>query len=160
ENLTMNGRNPVYLALLKPGVIGGSIGTFDPDSVSNGGVFFKSARAREKVGTRGGGGGGRKRPPRGLLGAQEIDERQKVQILTANYNAEYGRSSGGQIRFVTKSGTQSFHGDAIENFRNSALDANSWTRNHATDPSIFGRPAPFRFNQFGFDISGPVFVPH
>jgi hypothetical protein len=37
QDLTLNGRNPIYLALLKPGVTGGSIGTFDPDSVSNGG---------------------------------------------------------------------------------------------------------------------------
>src|SRR5204863_10012936 len=49
ENLTMNGRNPVYLALLKPGVIGGSIGTFDPDSVSNGGFSINGARADEYV---------------------------------------------------------------------------------------------------------------
>jgi hypothetical protein len=46
ENLTMNGRNPIYLALLKPGVIGGSIGTFDPDSVSNGGFSINGARGR------------------------------------------------------------------------------------------------------------------
>src|SRR5262245_48745115 len=49
EDLTMNGRNPVYLALLKPGVIGGSIGTFDPDSVSNGGFSINGARADEHV---------------------------------------------------------------------------------------------------------------
>src|SRR5207244_7513915 len=55
---------------------------------------------------------------------------------------------------------RSFHGDLVENFRNSALDANTWTRNLATDRSISGRPAPFRFNQFGFDISGPIFIPH
>src|SRR5262249_21194847 len=160
ENLTMNGRNPVYLALLKPGVIGGSIGTFDPDSVSNGGFSINGARADEYVVMVDGAVATRTRSSGSMLGAQDVDTVQEVQILTANYNAEYGRSSGGQIRFVTKSGTQSFHGDLVENFRNSALDANTWTRNHATDPSIFGRPAPFRFNQFGFDISGPVFIPH
>src|SRR2546421_403973 len=159
ENLTMNGRNPVYLALLKPGVIGGSIGTFDPDSVSNGGFSINGARADEYVVTVDGAVATRTRSSGSMLGAQDIDTVQEVQILTANYNAEYGRSSGGQIRFVTKSGTQSFHGDLVENFRNSALDANSWTRNHATDPSINGRAAPFRFNQFGFDISGPVYIP-
>ncbi|MBI3693947.1 MAG: TonB-dependent receptor, partial [Acidobacteria bacterium] len=95
-----------------------------------------------------------------LLGAQDIDTIQEVQILTANYNAEYGRSSGGQIRFVSKSGTRDFHGDLVENFRNSALDANTWTRNLSPDPTISGRPQPFRFNQFGFDIGGPVFIPH
>src|SRR5205823_7477318 len=160
DNLTMNGRNPVYLALLKPGVIGGSIGTFDPDSVSNGGFSINGARADEYVVTVDGAVATRTRSSGSMLGAQDIDTVQEVQILTANYNAEYGRSSGGQIRFVTKSGTQSFHGDLVENFRNSALDANTWTRNHATDPGIFGRPAPFRFNQFSFDISGSVYIPH
>src|SRR5713226_3387153 len=160
ENLTMNGRNPIFLALLKPGVVGGSIGTFDPDSVSNGGFSINGARADEYVVMVDGAVATRTRSSGSMLGAQDIDTVQEVQILTANYNAEYGRSSGGQIRFVTKSGTQSFHGDLVENFRNSALDANTWTRNHATDPSIYGRPAPFRFNQFGFDISGPVVIPH
>src|SRR5712692_3914748 len=160
ENLTMNGRNPVYLALLKPGVIGGSIGTFDPDSVSNGGFSINGARADEYVVMVDGAVATRTRSSGSMLGAQDIDTIQEVQILTANYNAEYGRSSGGQIRFVSKSGTHDFHGDLVENFRNSALDANSWTRNLSPDPSISGRPQPFRFNQFGFDIGGPVFIPH
>src|SRR5262249_58900348 len=81
-------------------------------------------------------------------------------VLTANYSAEYGRSSAGQIRFVTKSGTQEFHGSLVENLRNSALDANSWTRNHSPDPRQSKAPPPFRFNQFGFDFGGPIFIPH
>src|SRR3982751_272736 len=155
QDLTLNGRNPIYLALLKPGVTGGSIGTFDPDSVSNGGFNINGGRNDEYVVMVDGAVATRTRSSGSLLGAQDVDTVQEVQILTANYNAEYGRSSGGQIRFITKSGTRQFHGDLVENFRNSAMDANSWTRNHSTDPSLFGRPAPFRFNQFGFDISGP-----
>jgi hypothetical protein len=57
-------------------------------------------------------------------------------------------------RFVTKSGTTSFRGDLGENFPNSAfdaIDANTWTRNHAT---LCSRPQPFRFNQFGVDFNG------
>jgi len=160
ENLTMNGRNPIYLALLKPGVIGGSIGTFDPDSVSNGGFSINGARADEYVVMVDGAVATRTRSSGSMLGAQDVDTVQEVQILTANFNAEYGRSSGGQIRFVTKSGTTAFHGDLVENFRNSALDANTWTRNHATDPSLASRPQPFRFNQFGFDVNGPIYIPH
>ena len=90
------------------------------------------------------------------LGIEAIAE---FQTLTANYSAEYGRSSAGQIRFVTKSGGQAFHGNLVENFRNSALDANSWTRNHSPNRSEFGGPAPFRFNQFGYDLNGPIFIP-
>src|SRR5439155_16888300 len=49
ENLTMNGRNPIYLALLKPGVISGSIGAFDPESVINGGFSINGARPDQYV---------------------------------------------------------------------------------------------------------------
>src|SRR5205807_1141250 len=159
QDLTLNGRNPIYLALLKPGVSGGSIGTFDPDSVSNGGFNINGSRNDEYVVMVDGAVATRTRSSGSMLGSQDVDSIQEVQILTANYNAEYGRSSGGQIRFITKSGTRQFHGDLVENFRNSALDANSWTRNHSSLPSQYTRAAPFRFNQYGFDIGGPVFVP-
>jgi hypothetical protein len=88
-----------------------------------------------------------------------VDTVEEVQILTANYSAEYGRSSAGQIRFVTKSGGRDFHFNLVENFRNSALDANTWSRNQSPNRSEYGGPAPFRFNQFGYDINGPVFIP-
>ena len=84
ENLTMNGRNPVYLALLKPGVIGGSIGTFDPDSVSNGGFSINGARADEYVVMVDGAVATRTRSSGSMLGAQDVDTVQEVQILTAN----------------------------------------------------------------------------
>src|SRR5229473_484704 len=159
QDLTLNGRNPIFLALLKPGVAGGSIGTFDPDSVSNGGFNINGGRADEYVVMVDGAVATRTRSSGSMLGAQDVDTIQEVQILTANYSAEYGRSSGGQIRFVTKSGALNFHGDLVENFRNSALDANDWTRNHSPLPSQYLAPAPFRFNQYGWDIGGPVFIP-
>ncbi len=159
ESMTLNGRNPIFLALLKPGVAGGSIGTFDPDSVTNGGFSINGSRADEYVVAVDGAVATRTRSSGSMLGAQDVDTIQEVQILTADYNAEYGRSSGGQIRFVTKSGSRNFHGDLVENFRNSALDANTWTRNHSPDPKQFRGPDPFRFNDFGFDVGGPVFIP-
>ena len=67
--------------------------------------------------------------------------------------------AAGQIRFVTKSGSRDIHGDLVENFRNSALDANTWTRNHSALAPIASGAAPYRFNQFGYDVGGPVFVP-
>src|SRR5206468_3795954 len=160
QNLTLNGRNPVYLAALTPGVVSSAgIGTFDPDSVSNGGFSINGGRADEYVVMVDGAIATRTRSSGSMLGAQDVDSIQEVQILTANYNAEYGRSSSGQIRFVTKSGSKNFHGDLVENFRNSALDANSWTRNLSPNVSESSGPAPFRFNQFGFDVGGPIFIP-
>ena len=159
EKLMLNGRNPIYLALLKPGVQGGSINTFDPDSVSNGSFNINGGRPDEYVVMVDGAIATRTRSSGSMLGAQDVDSIQEVQILTADYAAEYGRSSAGQIRFVTKSGTRNFHGDLVENFRNSALDANSWTRNHSPDPNQFSHPDPFRFNQYGWDIGGPGYIP-
>ncbi|MFN7919650.1 MAG: carboxypeptidase regulatory-like domain-containing protein [Bryobacteraceae bacterium] len=158
-DLTLNGRNPIYLALLKPGVRGGSIGAFDPDSVSNGGFSINGGRADEYVVMVDGAVATRTRSSGSMLGSQDVDTVEEVQILTANYSAEYGRSSAGQIRFVTKSGGQQFHGNLVENFRNSALDSNTWTRNHSPNRTEYGGPAPFRFNQFGYDINGPVYIP-
>ena len=160
QNLTLNGRNPVYLAALTPGVVSGAgIGTFDPDSVSNGGFNINGGRADEYVVMVDGAVATRTRSSGSMLGALDVDTVQEVQVITSSYSAEYGRSSAGQIRFVTKSGTRSLHGDMVENFRNSALDANSWTRNHSPLTQISSGAAPYRFNQYGYDIGGPVFIP-
>ncbi|PYU87181.1 MAG: TonB-dependent receptor [Acidobacteria bacterium] len=160
QDLTLNGRNPIYLALLKPGVRGSAIGTFDPDSVSNGGFSINGSRGDEYLVTVDGAVATRTRSSGSMLGAQDVDTVAEVQVLTADYAAEYGRSSGGQIRFVTKSGGRDFHGNLVENFRNSALDANSWTRNKSPNPDEFARPPALRFNDYGFNIGGPIFVPH
>jgi carboxypeptidase family protein/TonB-dependent receptor-like protein len=159
EALTLNGRNPIYLASLKPGVRGGTIGTFDPDSVSNGNFSINGARADEYLVTIDGAVATRTRSSGSMLGAQDVDTVEEVQVLTANYRAEYGRSSAGQIRFVTKSGTQHFHGDGLENYRNAALDANQWQRNRSGDPRLSNGPDPYSFNQWGFHLGGPVLLP-
>jgi hypothetical protein len=88
------------------------------------------------------------------IGVADVDTVQEMQVLTANYNAEYGRASGGQIRFVTKSGTRDFHGSLYEYFRNDLLDANAWNLNRAGQPR-----EKRRYNQFGYIASGPVFIP-
>jgi hypothetical protein len=159
QELTVNGRNPIYLASLKPGVRGGTIGTFDPDSVSNGSFSINGGRDDEYLVTIDGAIATRTRSSGSMLGAQDVETVEEVQVLTANFRAEYGRASAGQIRFVTKSGTQHFRGDALENYRNARLDANSWTRNRSGDPRISNGPDPFSFHQFGFHLGGPVVLP-
>lgn len=89
--------------------------------------------------------------PGGVLGALSgVDAIQEFSILTTNYSAEYGRTSGGVINAVTRSGTNDFHGSLYEFLRNSALDA----RNFFDDPT---QPTPpFKRNQFGGTIGGPL----
>src|SRR5215472_3360961 len=159
QDLTLNGRNPIYLAALSPGVVGGTIGTFDPDSVSNGSFNINGGRPDEYLVVIDGAMATRTRSSGSMVGTLDVDTVQEAQVLTGNYSAEHGRSSAGEIRFVTKSGTRDFHGDLVENFRNSALDANTWTRKHSPQVSTASGPAPYRFNQYGFDVGGPIFVP-
>jgi hypothetical protein len=89
--------------------------------------------------------------PGGVLGSLSgVDGIQEFSILTTNYSAEYGKTSGGVINAITRSGTNDFHGSAFEFLRNSALDA----RNFFDDPA---RPIPpFKRNQFGGTIGGPL----
>jgi len=159
QELTLNGRNPIFLALLKPGVRGGLMGTFSPDSVTNGSFSINGAREDEYVVMVDGAIATRTRSSGSMLGAQDVETVEEVQILTASYRAEYGRSSAGQIRFVTKSGTRAFRGDILENYRNAKLDANSWTRNRSGDPRLSNGPDPFTFHQYGFHLGGPMVIP-
>ncbi len=87
--------------------------------------------------------------PGSVLGGNlGVDAIQEFTVLTSNYSAEYGKTSGGVINAITKSGTNQFHGSAYEFLRNSALDA----RNFFDGPVI----PPFRQNQFGGSAGGPV----
>ncbi len=76
-----------------------------------------------------------------------IDAVEQVSVLGSNYPAEYGRTSGGVINAVTRSGTKAFHGDVYEFFRNSALDARNF---------FDARIPPFKRNQFGGSAGGPI----
>ncbi len=80
-----------------------------------------------------------------------VDAIQEFSVLTSNYSAEYGRTSGGVINAITKSGTNNYHGSAYEFLRNGALDAANFFDN-AT-----GSPKPhFERNQFGGGVGGPI----
>ena len=84
----------------------------------------------------------------GNLGTDAVAE---FSVLTSNYSTEYGRTSGGVISAITKSGTNKFHGTAYEFLRNSALDA----ANFFDNASGQGKP-PLRRNQYGASAGGPI----
>ncbi len=155
QNMSLNGRNPIFLALLKPGVRGGMLNGFS-FGLSSGGFTINGGRSQDSLITFDGAVGIRTRANGTSVGTADVDTIQEVQVLTANYGAEYGRSGSGQIRMVTRSGGTEFHGALYEYFRNSQLDANSWSRNQNADTNF---AAPFRYNQFGYNIGGPVIIP-
>ena len=83
--------------------------------------------------------------------APGIDSIAEVKVLTSNYQAEYGRSSGGTINVITKSGTREFHGGGFYSKRNEDFNANEWQNNK------FGRAKPpYRFEYGGYHLGGPV----
>jgi len=87
--------------------------------------------------------------PGSVLGGNlGVDAIQEFSVLTTNYSAEYGKTAGGVVNAVTRSGTDQFHGSAYEFLRNSALDA----RNFFDGPVI----PEFRRNQFGASAGGPI----
>jgi hypothetical protein len=165
----VNGRNPIFLALTKPGVVGNLNGVATNSfGLTTGGFNINGSRSVQNVITYDGSVGIRTRSNDTFsIGTADSDSTQELQVLTANYDAEYGRSAGGQIRVVSKSGTKDFHGRAFEYLRNSAFNANTWTRNANPQPGSCDQlprpqqcvPAPFRYNQFGYTLDGPVLIP-
>jgi hypothetical protein len=90
--------------------------------------------------------------PGNVIGAAlGVDAIQEFSVLTGGFSAEYGKASGGVINAITKSGTNSFHGDAYEFLRNSALDARDYFTRSIDAP----RPEFIR-NQFGVAAGGPI----
>src|SRR6185436_4037520 len=129
--------------------------------LTTGGLNINGGRTQDNLITYDGAVGVRTRSNGTSIGSADVDAVQEVQVLTSNYSAEYGRSSAGQVRIVTKSGSKDFHGTAYEYFRNSALNANEWQRNRTPGrPDISGQAAPFRYNQFGWNISGTLYIPN
>src|SRR5579863_2654189 len=81
-----------------------------------------------------------------LLGVEAV---QEFSVVTNNAPASYGRTSGGVINAITRSGTNALHGSVYEFLRNSALDARNFFDTTQSPP-------PFRRSQFGADAGGPV----
>jgi hypothetical protein len=156
ENIEVNGRNALDMAKLVPGVQFTTGVTYAVGSSSNGANDFTVNGARPSqnqlsingIGNVDTGNNG------GMNVAVSIDSIAEFKILTGSYQAEYGRSAGGQINMVTKSGTEQFHGSGYWYHRNDGLNANSFINN------VRGLPRPlFRYNDPGYTVGGPVYIP-
>jgi hypothetical protein len=154
----LSGRRASQVAQLAPGVVGGNMGGSVPTGVgtfATGVTSINGGRADEFVTTIDGAPSIRIRQAGGfMMGAQNFDTVAEVQVLTTNYQAEFGRASAGQLRLVTKSGTQSFRGNVFWSHQNDALDANTWSRNRAGLEK-----SPHKYNAYGFTLGGPIYIP-
>ncbi len=82
-----------------------------------------------------------------------INTVQEFKVDNSTFSAEYGRNSGAIANIATRSGTNDYHGELFEFLRNSSLDSRNFFERTS-------KPAPFKRNQFGFNLGGPVNLPH
>ena len=151
QDMPLNGRNTLDLALLQPGVV-----EVNPGAGQNGqaGSYGIAGGKSDSVTFLLDGG-----LNNALLGNEVVfnpnpDTVQEFRILTSNYSAEYGRNAGGIISVVTKSGTNDIHGSVYDFLRNDALDANSYFNKEAGLPrNVLKR------NQYGATLGGPIYIP-
>jgi len=156
ELLSFSGRNPLGVPALKAGVIGGNFNNVGFASFSNGGFSINGGRPEENAIYIDGAIGVRTRSAGAIIGTQNVDAVQEVQVLTANYMPEYGRASGGQIRFISKAGSSRYSGSASLFMRDDKLQANTWARNRSPNALENSGPAPFNQKQYGYSIGGPI----
>ena len=153
----LNGRNPIYIAQLIPGMISGStMGDFNFTTGAGNPFYVNGARQQDTLVTIDGAPALRTRANGAVIGVGNVDAMDEVQVLTADYQAEYGRAAGGQIRMISKSGSTDFHGSLYEYLRNSAMNANTWTRNQST---LTNFTQPLVYNNPGGSVGGPVWDP-
>jgi hypothetical protein len=166
ENLPMNGRSFQTLIQLTPGVV------LMPANLSDNGQFSVNGQRASSnywmvdgvsanigvgvnvFGLPGGGLGGTLgsfSASGGTNSLVSVDAMQEFRIQTSTYAPEFGRTPGGQISIVTRSGTNQLHGTAFDYFRNDMLDANDWFAAHK------GQKKPEeRQNDFGGTVGGPL----
>src|SRR5829696_3373477 len=156
EQLSFSGRNPIGVVGLKPGVVGGSFNNYNFSDLGNGGFSINGSRTDENNITVDGATAIRTRSNGAIVGIQNVDAIQEVQVLTGDYMPEYGRASGGQIRMVTKSGGNRFHGSGSFFLRDDKLQANTWTRNKSPNALENSGPAPFDYKQYAYSFGGPI----
>lgn len=151
NNLPINGRNFLDFVKLTPGVIeeNPAVASSQPGPLTTSGLSFAGQNARTNsvqidgvdnndVSSNG---------VRPTISQEAVSE---FQINRNGYNAEFGRATGGVINIVSKSGTNEYHGNFYNYFRNERFDArNAFASAQLQDP-------PFKRNQPGFTLGGPI----
>jgi hypothetical protein len=159
ESVPLNGRNFTDLMAVQPGIV--PVNTAQPGAVimtgvastppsgnANPGNLSISGQREDSNGFRVNGADVEEDVNMGTSIVPDLDAIDSFRVLTSNFDAEYGNSSGGQILVTTKSGTAQVHGSALEFLRNTALDA----RNYFSSDR-----AAYRQNQYGGTLGGEPF---
>src|SRR5580692_11503752 len=165
DNLPLNGRSFQTLIMLTPGVVVTQTafdnqGQFSVNGQRADANYFTVDGVSASFGATGYGTlaqiAGGALPALSVSGGTNslvsVDAMQEFRIQTSSFAPEFGRTPGGQISIVTRSGTNSFHGTAFDYFRKAVLDANDWFANYNHLP----KPGDQQ-NDFGGVVRGPVF---
>src|SRR5262245_40368877 len=160
QNLAVNGRNYLDLLKLTPGVVvTTSFATSGPGGFGN--IDINGTRTGKNNLTI----DGTTNVDTGSNGTQHIalslDNISEFKLLTSNYQAEYGRSGGGAIQIVSKSGTSQFHGAGYYFHRHEQFNSNSFLNNAVARVNDIqpNQRNFYRYNQQGYNIGGPVLLP-
>ncbi len=154
QDLPLLGRNPYSLVALVPGARpSAGLNDLPVDQISQSFVSINGARGNQNEYLLDGA------PNTAAAQNQPVvfvnpDAVQEFKVETNNFSAQYGRAGGGVFNIVTRSGTNQFHGTAYDYLRNDKLNANTFFGNRAGTQ----RP-PFRYNQFGATMGGPIDFP-
>ena len=157
NQLELNGRNFTQLVTLTPGVVNetgsdeGKVGVY-------GNVAFSMNGGRTEYNNwELDGGDNMDNGSNSTLNVYpNLEAIAEFKVLTSNYGAQYGRNGSGTVEVETKSGGSSFHGSAFEYIRNDFFNARPWSSgNIPGDPN-----PPYKKNDFGYTIGGPVYIPH
>jgi hypothetical protein len=171
QNMPLNGRSFQDLILLTAGVVtnspqttgtNGSNGEFSVNGQRTESNYYTVDGVSANVGVAPGfistPGASGSLPSSTSLGTTQglasVDALEEFRVQSSTYSAEYGRNPGGQFSFVTRSGTNDWHGTAFDYLRNDAFDANDWFND------FFHQPLPaLRQNDFGGTFGGPLEIP-
>lgn len=170
RELSLNARNYEQLVALMPGVVFTGtgdqiyIGTSNPLSGTSNQVTFaiNGGRTSQNSWTVDGADNMDRGANLTLLTYPSVDAIAEFRVLRAQYSAEFGRNAGGMINVITKSGTNELHGDLYEFFRNDKLAANNFFNNaNKVNLDASGKAVvpPLRYNNFGYTVGGPVYIP-
>ncbi len=146
-DLPLNGRNPLALLVLEPGVVQRSSGA------AGSGIHVNGSRDRAYNVTIDGIEANESTVPNPMSNLYRLnpDNVQEYKVTTSNATAEEGRNSGASISVATRMGSNQFHGTVFEFFRNTALNSNEFFANaQGTEKPLI------KMNQYGFEVGGPV----
>ena len=157
EQLELNGRNFTQLVTLSPGVVN-QTGTDDGVVGVYGNVAYSMNGGRTEYNNwELDGGDNMDNGSNSTLNVYpNVEAIAEFKVLTSSYGAQYGRNGSGTIEVETKSGGSSFHGSLFEYNRNEFFKAKSWAEGQCTTC----KKAPYRKNDYGYTIGGPVYIPH